>query len=86
MGISLKWRAGAISAVLASSALAGCGASPGCRAVSTGALGAGTGAAIAAIAGGPVGLGAAIGGATGVFGGALTPPQAAYLGPSPVCY
>jgi len=66
--------------------LAGCGVTPGCRAVSTGALGAGTGAAIAAIAGGPVGLGAAIGGATGMFGGAVTPPQAAYFGPSPFCY
>jgi osmotically inducible lipoprotein OsmB len=66
--------------------LAGCGMTPGCRAVSTGALGAGTGAAIAAIAGGPIGLGAAIGGATGVFGGAVTPPQAAYFGPSPFCY
>jgi hypothetical protein len=53
---------------------------------STGALGAGAGAAIAAIAGGPIGLGAAIGGATGAFGGAVTPPQMAYLGPSPVCY
>ena len=72
--------------VVASLALAGCGVTPGCRAVSTGALGAGTGAAIAAIAGGPIGLGAAIGGATGVFGGAVTPPQAAYFGPSPFCY
>jgi osmotically inducible lipoprotein OsmB len=71
---------------VASLALAGCGMTPGCRAVSTGALGAGTGAAIAAIAGGPIGLGAAIGGATGAFGGAVTPPQMAYLGPSPVCY
>jgi hypothetical protein len=70
----------------ASVALAGCGVTPGCRAVSTGALGAGTGAAIAAIAGGPVGLGAAIGGATGLFAGAATPPHAAYLGPSPICY
>jgi osmotically inducible lipoprotein OsmB len=77
---------GLIVLALASLALAGCGMTPGCRAVSTGALGAGTGAAIAAIAGGPVGLAAAIGGATGVFGGALTPPQAAYLGPSPFCY
>jgi hypothetical protein len=77
---------GLVVLAVASLALAGCGVTPGCRAVSTGALGAGTGAAIAAIAGGPVGLGAAIGGATGVFGGALTPPQAAYLGPSPVCY
>ena len=67
-------------------ALAGCGVTPGCRAVSTGMLGAGTGAAIAAVAGGPVGLGAAIGGATGMFGGAVTPPQGAYLGPSPFCY
>lgn len=66
--------------------LGGCGVTPGCRAVSTGALGAGTGAAIAAIAGGPIGLGAAIGGATGLFAGAATPPNAAYLGPSPVCY
>jgi hypothetical protein len=47
---------------VASLALAGCGVSPGCRAVSTGVLGAGTGAAIAAIAGGPIGLAAAIGG------------------------
>ena len=74
------------SLALAAFALAGCGVTPGCRAVSTGALGAGTGAAIAAIAGGPVGLGAAIGGATGLFAGAATPPQQAYLGPSPVCY
>jgi hypothetical protein len=67
-------------------ALCGCGASPGCRAVSTGALGAGTGAAIAAIAGGPVGLAAAIGGASGAVASAATPPGAAYLGPSPFCY
>ena len=72
--------------VLASLALAGCGVTPGCRAVSTGMLGAGTGAAIAAIAGGPIGLGAAIGGATGVIGGAATPPHVASLGPSPFCY
>ena len=72
--------------LLASLALGSCGTTPGCRAVSTGALGAGTGAAIAAIAGGPVGLGAAIGGATGVIGGAATSPQQASLGPSPLCY
>jgi hypothetical protein len=71
---------------VASLALAGCGVSPGCRAVSTGVLGAGTGAAIAAIAGGPIGLAAAIGGASGAIVGAATPPGAAYLGPSPVCY
>jgi hypothetical protein len=83
--ISMNWRA-PILVALASLALAGCGVTPGCRAISTGALGAGTGAAIAAIAGGPVGLGAAIGGATGIIGGAVTPPQGAYLGPSPICY
>jgi len=82
----MKKLAVSAAVVCASLALAGCGVTPGCRAVSTGALGAGTGAAIAAIAGGPIGLGAAIGGATGIFTGAATPPGAAYLGPSPVCY
>ncbi|HVC54580.1 MAG TPA: hypothetical protein VND95_01415 [Stellaceae bacterium] len=76
----------AVILAVASLALAGCGVTPGCRAVSTGMLGAGTGAAIAAVAGGPIGLGAAIGGATGLIGGAVTPPQRAYLGPSPFCY
>jgi len=78
--------AASIGFLTASLALGGCGVTPGCRAVSTGMLGAGTGAAVAAIAGGPVGLGAAIGGATGLIGGAATPPHAAYLGPSPFCY
>ena len=79
---------GGISLILAvaSLALAGCGVTPGCRAVSTGMLGAGTGAAIAAVAGGPIGLAAAIGGATGAIGGAATPPHGAYLGASPFCY
>jgi len=67
-------------------ALGGCGVTPGCRALSTGMLGAGTGAAVAAVAGGPIGLGAAIGGATGVIGGAATSPRVANLGPSPFCY
>jgi hypothetical protein len=71
--------------VVASLALAGCGASPGGPAVSTGLLGAGTGAALGAIAGN-AGLGAAIGGATGVVGGAVTSPRQASLGPSPLCY
>jgi hypothetical protein len=72
--------------VAVSLALGGCGATPGCRAVSTGALGAGTGAAIAAVAGGPIYLGAAAGAAAGALAGAATPPQTAYLGPSPLCY
>lgn len=67
-------------------ALAACGVTPGCRAVSTGLLGAGTGAAIGAIVGGPVGLAAAIGGATGAVAGAATPPGGGFLGPSPICY
>jgi osmotically inducible lipoprotein OsmB len=66
-------------------ALAACGTTPGCRAVSTGALGAGTGAVIAAAAGGPIGWAALAGGATGAIAGAATPPQAASLGPSPFC-
>jgi len=79
-------RAASIMLAVASLALAGCGTTPGCRAVSTGMLGAGTGAAIAAVVGGPVGLAAAIGGATGAIGGAATPPHGAYLGPSPFCH
>lgn len=79
LGISIIFAIAAIG-------LAGCGVTPGCRAVSTGMLGAGTGATIAAIAGGPVGLGAAIGGATGAIGGVATPAHTAYLGPSPFCY
>jgi osmotically inducible lipoprotein OsmB len=71
--------------MIGSLSLAACGVTPGCRAVSTGALGAATGAAIGAIAGGPA-LGAAIGGATGAIGGAATSPRSAYLGPSPICY
>ena len=67
-------------------AVAGCGVTPGCRAVSTGALGAGTGAAIAAVAGGPILLSSAIGAAAGAVTGAATPAPTAYLGPSPFCY
>lgn len=79
-------RCAGLAALLVTLALAGCGTTPGCRALSTGALGAGTGAAIAAIAGGPIGLAAAIGGATGAITGAATSPRAAYLGRSPVCF
>ena len=79
-------RVASLALAVASLVLAGCGTTPECRAVSTGMLGAGTGAAIAAVAGGPIGLAAAIGGATGAIGGAATPPYGAYLGPSPFCY
>lgn len=59
--------------------LAGCGYSPGDRAVSGGLIGAGAGAAIGAAAGNPL-AGAAIGGAAGAVGGAVTSPGAVNLG------
>ena len=52
--------------------LMGCGYSPGDRAASGGLIGAGSGAAIAAITGGSPLLGAAIGGGIGAIGGAVT--------------
>jgi len=61
-------------------ALAGCGYSPGDRAVSGGLLGAGGGAAIAAVTGGSPLVGAAIGGAAGAIGGAVTSGHAINLG------
>ena len=55
-------------------ALAGCGYSPGTRAVTGGALGAGAGAGIGALTGGHAATGALIGGGAGALGGALTAP------------
>ncbi len=55
--------------------LAACGRSPGERALSGGLIGAGAGAGIAAIAGGPVLGGALLGGAVGAGTGALTAPR-----------
>lgn len=81
----MRWLVNALFLGGAAVALAACGTSPGCRAVSTGALGAGSAAAIAAIAGGPIGWAALAGGAAGAVAGAATPPQAASLGPSPFC-
>jgi osmotically inducible lipoprotein OsmB len=60
--------------------LAGCGYRPSDRALSGGLIGAGGGAAIAGIAGGSPLAGAAIGGAAGAFGGALTSPNTLNLG------
>jgi len=71
--------------VLASLSLAACGQSPGCRAVTGGALGAGGGAILGAI-GGNAGLGALAGGVAGAAAGGLTSPGAVSAGPSPVCY
>lgn len=52
--------------------LAGCGSTPGERAVSGGAIGAATGAAGSAIAGGSAATGAAIGAGVGAVTGAVT--------------
>jgi osmotically inducible lipoprotein OsmB len=52
--------------------LAGCGYNRGDRALSGGLIGAGGGAAIAAVTGGSPLAGAAIGGGAGALGGALT--------------
>lgn len=54
--------------------LAGCGYSPGTRAVTGGLIGAGGGAAISAATGGRPATGAAIGAGAGALGGALTAP------------
>jgi len=55
--------------------LAGCGYTPGQRALSGGAIGAGTGAIIGAATGGSAATGALIGGAVGAGAGALTAPK-----------
>lgn len=51
-----------------------CGYTPGERALSGGAIGAGTGAAIGAVSGGHAATGALIGGGVGALGGALATP------------
>lgn len=60
--------------------LGACGQRPGERAASGGLIGAGGGAAIAAMTGGAPLWGAAIGGAAGAIGGALTSPRDVNLG------
>ncbi len=60
--------------------VAGCGYHKGDRAVSGGLIGAGGGAAIAAMTGGAPLVGAAIGGAAGALGGALTSGHDVNLG------
>jgi hypothetical protein len=61
-----------LAAVALVAGLAACGQSKGDRALSGGAIGAGTGAAVGAITGGSPLTGALIGGAVGAAGGALT--------------
>jgi osmotically inducible lipoprotein OsmB len=60
--------------------LAGCGYDRGDRALSGGLIGAGGGAAIAAVTGGSPLVGAAIGGGAGALGGALTSGHDVNLG------
>ena len=69
---------------LAALTLAACGNTTGERAISGGAIGAGTGAAGAAITGGSVGGGALLGGAAGAAAGALTDEDDLDLGEFPV--
>ncbi|MEJ0045042.1 MAG: YMGG-like glycine zipper-containing protein [Rhodospirillales bacterium] len=69
-------------AVILCGGLAACGDSPGERALTGGAIGAGTGAIIGGVAGGPA-TGALIGGAVGAVGGAATTRRQVDLGPAP---
>ncbi len=71
---------GIITVAVLGCALAGCGYSPGDRAASGGLIGAGGGAAIAAVTGGSPLVGAAIGAGAGALGGALTSPRDMNLG------
>ncbi len=66
--------------LLAPLALAGCGYSPGARALSGGAIGAGAGAIIGTVAGIGPGAGAAIGGGVGAVAGAAISPHDLNLG------
>jgi osmotically inducible lipoprotein OsmB len=64
-----------LAIVVLALATAACGDTPGQRAVTGGALGAGTGAVIGAATGGSPLTGAVIGGAVGAVGGAATTPR-----------
>ena len=65
---------------LASTGLAGCGDSPGQRALCGGAIGAGGGAIIGAVTGMGTGTGALVGGAAGAVTGAATTKRQINLG------
>ncbi len=79
----MKLRTVALGAIMASAlVLAGCGTTPGDRAVSGGLLGAGAGALIGSTTG-DAGTGALIGGVAGAAAGALTDPCDVNLGNPP---
>ncbi len=69
-------------ALTSAAALSACGTTPGERAVTGGAIGAGSGALIGAAAG-SAGTGALIGAGVGAAAGALTSPRDVNLGPPP---
>jgi osmotically inducible lipoprotein OsmB len=77
-------RSGMLITLLAvgSFALAGCGQSPGCRAVTGAGIGAAGGAIIGALAGNPL-AGAAAGGLAGAAVGGLTTSNQINAGPAP---
>ncbi len=68
-------RAFIVILILTGLTVSGRGNRPGERAASGGLIGAGAGAGIAAIAGGPILGGALLGGAVGAAGGAVTAPS-----------
>lgn len=69
--------------VLLAVTIAGCGYTPGSRALSGGTIGAGAGAIIGAATGLGPATGALIGGGVGALGGAVTNPNAINLGHAP---
>lgn len=73
-------RSGMVVAGLLSLTLAACGTSTTDRAISGAGIGAGLGAAGAAVADGNVGRAALIGGAVGAAAGAVTDADTVYLG------
>ena len=73
-------RSGVVVAGILSLALAACGTSTTDRAISGAGIGAGLGAAGAAIGDGNVGRAALIGGAVGAAAGAVTDADTVYLG------
>ncbi len=70
----------AILLAVAGLSLAGCGYSPGSRALSGGTIGAGAGAVIGAVTGIGPAAGAAIGGGVGAVAGAAISPHTLNLG------
>jgi osmotically inducible lipoprotein OsmB len=73
---------GIVATALLGLILAGCGQSPGCRALTGATIGAAGGAIVGALAGSPA-IGAAAGGAVGAAAGGLTSSDQVNLGKAP---